>query len=145
MRGIDMAEPSRRRTGYLTGEIVQLLQRSQVPLTGIEIANRLRHDDPRVSNSLVFRALQQLRRDAVIRKIEHLNGYALGGETRTISLVCAECGKLFAIEEDAFFERLDDIARRQGFRPSRYVIEFAGTCGRCDAAAGCAPTSSPFA
>jgi Fe2+ or Zn2+ uptake regulation protein len=132
MRGTDMAEPSRRRrAGDLAGMILRLLQRSQTPLAGIGIADRLRRKDARVSNSLVFRALGQLREDGMIRKIEHLNGYAAGGETRRVSLVCSKCGKLVTLEAEGFFEALDGLAGRHGFRPSRYVVEFGGRCACC--------------
>jgi Fe2+ or Zn2+ uptake regulation protein len=132
MRGIDMAEPSRRRgSGHLAERIEQILRRSRVPLTGIEIVGRMRIGDSRVSNSLVFRALQQLRREGRIRKIEHLNCYAAGGETRCVSLVCAVCGVLRTVEAETFFAAIDALARQRGFCPNRYVIEAAGTCRAC--------------
>jgi Fe2+ or Zn2+ uptake regulation protein len=137
MPGTSMAEPPRRRgPGHLAETILLLLQRSQAPLTGIEIAERLRLRDRRVSNSLVFRALLLLRRDGAIRKIEHRNCYAAGGETRVVSLVCATCGRLEVREDEAFFQALGGVARLHGFRPSRYIVEFPGICGRCSESAG---------
>lgn len=132
MRGIDTAEPPRRRrSGHLGETILRMLRRSRTPLTGIEIAERMRIGDPRVSNSQVFRTLQQLRRDGAIRKIEHLNCYAAGGETRYVSLVCRACGALRTVEAAGFFEAIDAAARLRGFRPNRYVVEVPGTCRAC--------------
>jgi Fur family zinc uptake transcriptional regulator len=133
MHDTDMAEPSRRRSGDLGKTMLRMLRRSPAPLTGIEIAQRLRTRGPRISNSQIFRTLQQLRRDGAIRKIEHLNGYAAGGDTRCVSLACSACGALGAVEAAGFFEAIDEAARLRGFRPGRYVVEVPGTCAACGA------------
>lgn len=135
MRDTDMAEPSRRRrSGHLGETVLRMLRRSRAPLTGIEIAERLRTKDPHISNSQIFRTLQRLRRDDAIRKIEHLNCYAVGGETRCVSLVCGACGALRMVEAAGFFDAVDEAARLRGFRPNRYVVEVPGTCAACSAA-----------
>lgn len=124
----------RRGSGALARAVARLLAHSPTALTGIAIAERLRRDDPGISNSLVFRSLSQLRRDGAVRKIEHVNGYAWGGDTRMVSLVCMTCGALAQRDAPGLFEALDALAGQHGFRPDRYVIEVAGACRACGGA-----------
>lgn len=132
MHGTRTSKAQRRQSGELRESILRLLQRAHRPLTGLELTERLgRHREPPFQ-SQVFRALGELCRRGAIRRIATTNGYAVGGDTRRINLICSRCGKLETVRAEKLFSALDQLALSERFVLRCYLVEVSGICAGCD-------------
>lgn len=131
MRGTAMAKAPRRPAGELRERVLRMLQRSKRPLSGFELTDRLGERGKRLHHSQIFRALDQLCRGQIIRKVALTSGYAFGGDTRQVSLLCSACGEIVAVEAEAGFALLDRLAASKRFMVGSYVVEVPGICRKC--------------
>jgi Fe2+ or Zn2+ uptake regulation protein len=133
MPGTTMAGKSPK--GQLREMILEILRRSRRPLAAVELIAEVRRQRP-AFQSQVFRELLSLRRSGAIRKIYVAKRYVLSGDTRQLSLFCAQCGALTGVPCDIVFDALDTVARARGYRPASYAVEVAGICASCGRTTG---------
>jgi len=125
-----MAEP-KRRPHYLQEALLQILQGQRRPLSGPQMAEKLREQGNAVPLSMIFRAIRRLIDRGAVRKILVAGGYALVSEKLVAVLWCRECGELTELRCAEAFEELGSLAAAVGLTDLRYFVEFAGLCARC--------------
>jgi Fur family ferric uptake transcriptional regulator len=94
-----------------------------------------RTDGTRVSRSTVYRAIGDLEKAGLIRKVarpdnrpiyEHDYGYPQHDH-----LICGKCKQLIEFEADEISRILEDVAARHGFLMEGHRMEVFGLCADC--------------
>ena len=129
-----------RRTGHRAGgartAVIELLGRQDCCLTAQEIFDRLRDDGRSVGIASVYRALERLTAAKLVQRLEMGEGTAryepvhAGGEHHH-HLVCDECGKVQAFEDDALEDALGRLGERLGFEVGGHDVVLRGSCADC--------------
>lgn len=93
----------------------------------------------RIAANSVYRILDLFVAARLATRVESRNAYLVnthpGCPHDCIFLVCDACGEATHLDDDGLAGRLREVAVARGFAPSRPVIEVAGRCGGCAAAA----------
>jgi Fur family transcriptional regulator, zinc uptake regulator len=94
--------------------------------------------DRRLAPPTVYRALDFLLEQKFISKIESRNAFVPCTHTNPadacVFFICENCGSAAEIEDDGLDRLLARQAQTLGFRVSKRVLEFQGTCAGCIAA-----------
>src|SRR3954467_15738473 len=106
------------------------------PLGAYEIIERLALTGPRLAPITTYRALEFLRENGLVHRIESRNAFIACVHTHAagdlvVFLICERCG---AVGEAASLEvaaTLKSAARAAGFTPKLPVIEVSGVCTHC--------------
>lgn len=125
-RGVRLT-PQRRR-------VLQIVCASERPLGAYEILDAMR-GAPGAAPPTVYRALDFLVEHGLVHRIETLHAFVgcnhpdhpHSGQF----LICAECGEVKELEDEAVLRQLDTAAAERGFQARRPVVEVIGTCARC--------------
>ena len=111
----------------------ELMKLGSHPSAG-ELYSRVRRRLPRVSLGTVYRNLEILAREGLVRRIE-LGGERMrydGGRGAHQHVRCVRCGRIDDIPESApAGERDREIVRRAGYRLVERRIEYLGVCLSC--------------
>lgn len=137
----ELASDALERTGHRAGgarrAVVDLLSRQQCCLTAQEIAARLRDEGSTVGTASVYRALDLLHGVGLVQRVEVGEGGTRyepvipGGEHHH-HVVCEECGRISAFEDDGLERAIDRLAKRLGHRVSGHDVLIRGRCSRCE-------------
>ncbi len=118
--------------------IVELFSKSKVPLSAAEILADIQAANRTVNKTTVYRELEFLHEQKIIRQIDLLEGmkrYELMEEHgHHHHFVCTKCQKIKCIEMEndlAAIERR--IERQHGIKVTSHTLEFFGICSKCDA------------
>jgi Fur family ferric uptake transcriptional regulator len=115
---------------------VELLSRQDCCLTAQEIFDALRADDRRVGIASVYRALDVLTNLRLVQRIDVGAGVARyepahpDGEHHH-HLVCGDCGKVVAFEDDRLEDALAGLAEELGYVVEAHDVVLRGACGDC--------------
>lgn len=125
--------PLRRR-------VLEELADSHVPLGAYELVERLGVSGEKPPPMSVYRALDFLVSEGLAHRIESRNAYIAcgrdhGADDVIVFLICEQCGLTSEVSSHAIGRDLAWATRAAGFTPHTPVIEIAGTCARCKAAA----------
>lgn len=128
--------PLRRR-------VLEALVDGHMPLGAYELVERLGGGDnpaPRPAPMSVYRALDFLVSEGFAHRLESRNAYIACGHAHAdddvvVFLICERCGATAEVASHAVGRDLAWATRAAGFAPRTRVIEIAGTCARCAAAA----------
>jgi Fur family zinc uptake transcriptional regulator len=129
------AERSQRLTP-IRRDVLAALLASHLPLGAYEIMERLAPAGRRPAPITVYRALEFLRKNGLVHRIESRNAFVAcvhthGAGDLVVFLICERCG---AVGESASAEvaaTLRSAARAAGFVPRSPVIEVSGICTHC--------------
>jgi Fur family transcriptional regulator, zinc uptake regulator len=115
--------------------VLEALLASHRPLGAYEIIERLA-DDGRPAPITVYRALDFLRDNGLVHRIESRNAFVAcvhnhGGADLVVFLICERCGAVGEAPGDGVAEALKTSSRAAGFAPKSPVIEIAGICSHC--------------
>lgn len=126
------ASRQRRSARAFDLEVVTLL-RCQPRIWGAyEIADVLRRESGPVSATQVYRALDRLLAENVVRRVESLNGFiACNGGCGPI-LLCQRCGKVASMDARHLVTMIGELCRLAQFTATRPVIEILGDCQSCN-------------
>jgi Fur family transcriptional regulator, zinc uptake regulator len=121
--------PIRRR-------VLEALLASHIPLGAYEIIERLASKNGRPAPITVYRALDFLRDNGLIHRIESRNafvacGHNHGGDDLVVFLICERCGAVGEAPGGAVAEALKASSRAAGFSPKSPLIEIVGICSHC--------------
>jgi Fur family zinc uptake transcriptional regulator len=116
-------------------QVLEALLASHKPLGAYEIIERLA-DDSRPAPITVYRALDFLRDNALVHRIESRNAFVAcvhnhAGSDPVVFLICERCGAVGEAPGAGVAEALKTSARAAGFTPKSPVIEIAGICSHC--------------
>ena len=126
-RGVRLT-PQRRR-------VLEILCASDRPLGAYEILDAMRGPAPGTAPPTVYRALEFLLEQGLVHKLETLHAFVGCNHPEhphsSQFLICAECGQVKELEDEAVGRSLGSAAAERGFQARRRVVEVIGTCSRC--------------
>ena len=125
--------PTRRR-------VLEVLLESHRPLGAYEIMDRVAGGGGRPAPITIYRALDFLRDNGLVHRIESRNAFVacVGNHTSgdlVVFLICEHCGAVGEASSAAVADQLKAAARAAGFTPRAPVIEVSGICSHCRQAA----------
>jgi Fur family ferric uptake transcriptional regulator len=136
----DHALTELRRAGHRSGgarnAIVELLAQQDCCLTAQEIFDRLRDGGRRVGIASVYRVLDHLTGMNLVQRLDVGGGVARyepahpGGEHHH-HLVCEDCGKVVAFEDEGLEGALERLADDLGYVVDGHDVVLRGACGDC--------------
>jgi len=138
---IDHAERvCERRTQKFTPirrQVLQALLSSHRPLGAYEVIDELAKSMPRPAPITVYRALEFLRENALVHRIESRNAFvacvhAHAAGDLVVFLLCDQCGTVGEASSAEVAAKLKAAAHSAGFIPKSPVIEISGVCSHCD-------------
>lgn len=121
----------------LRRSVLALILTAEKPSTAYQLLDRLKGTRKSAAPPTIYRALDFLIKHRLIHKVERLNAFVACAEARDSHrhpvqfLICSQCGAVTEIEDQAVSKALAHAAHRQGFRPSKVVVELDGICATC--------------
>lgn len=117
-------------------QVLEALLTSHKPLGAYEIIDRLGHRNGRPAPITVYRALDFLRANGLVHRIESRNafvacGHNHSGDDPVVFLICERCGAVGEAPGGAVAEALKASSRAAGFVPKSPLIEIVGVCSHC--------------
>lgn len=126
-RGLRLT-PLRRR-------VLELVWGSHEPIKAYDILENLRSEYKRPAPPTVYRALDFLREEGFVHKIESLNAYVGCGEPGHAHsgqfLICGRCCEVAEIDDSEIVGLIAVKARELGFEIAGQTIEVSGLCAAC--------------
>lgn len=131
-----------RESGYRSGgarrTVVEYLDGQDCCLSAQETHERLAAAGARVGIASVYRVLDLLAAEGLLTRVDLGDGLARYEPARAEShhhhLVCGDCGKVEAFEDDALERELTLVARRLGYAMDAHDVVLRGACDDCRAA-----------
>ena len=125
-----------RRLTPIRRHVLGVLLGSHQPLGAYEIMERLAPQGPRPAPITVYRALEFLRDNALIHRIESRNAFVAcvhnhAGAESVVFLICERCGAVGEAPGGSVADALKASSRAAGFSPKSPLIEIAGICSHC--------------
>src|SRR5438552_16870775 len=117
-------------------KVLAVLLATHKPLGAYEIVERLAVKGPRPAPITAYRALEFLRENGLVHRIESRNAFVAcvhnhdGGDL-VIFLICERCGAVGEVPGGAAAETLKASSRAAGFSPKSPLIEVPGICAHC--------------
>jgi Fur family zinc uptake transcriptional regulator len=107
------------------------------PLSAYTILDNLRGEGLRAPLQ-IYRALDKLLEIGLVHRLESLNAFVAchhghGEHDAAVFAICAHCGKVLELSDDATIHRLDTLARNNDFAVAKTTIELRGRCAACAA------------
>ncbi|MBX9698697.1 MAG: transcriptional repressor [Acetobacteraceae bacterium] len=146
------AAACQRRGAQLTElrrQVLRLVLEAEQPLGAYALLDRLKGLRAGAAPPTVYRALDFLREQGLIHRVERLNAYvgcveaaqhpvdchcAAEHDHPHQFLICTRCGTTEEISDPPVIRALEAAARRQGFTLHRTTVEAEGICAKCGAA-----------
>jgi len=127
---------SRPLRGRARAAVIELLAHQSCCLTAQDIFDRLRAAVSAVGLASVYRTLDQLSTDGFVQKIELGDGTtryepAQTGGHHHHHVVCGNCGKVDAFEDDRLEQALRRVEQQTGYAVAAHDVVLRGTCGDC--------------
>ncbi len=121
--------PMRRR-------VLEALLASHQPLGAYELIDRLAVRTSRPAPITVYRALDFLREQELVHRIESRNAFIAcvhnhESSDPVVFLICEKCGAVGEAASAAVAETIKNASRAAGFAPKTPVIEISGVCAHC--------------
>jgi Fur family transcriptional regulator, zinc uptake regulator len=117
-------------------EVLSALLSSHQPLGAYEIMERLAPRGPRPAPITIYRALDFLRDNGFVHRIESRNAFIACGHSHAegdlvVFLICERCGMVGEASSAEVATTLKSAAHAAGFTPRSPVIEISGVCAHC--------------
>lgn len=113
--------------------ILKTLKENCIHPTAEQLYELIRREEPTVSLATVYRNLNLLAENGMVKKIEGLDGTA-HFDHQTFDhyhFICTKCNRVFDIPCDIAHDLAQDVESRTGFRIASYDVSFRGTCKSC--------------
>src|ERR1700675_2375792 len=125
-----------RRLTPIRRQLLGVLPGSHKPLGAYEIMELLAPQGPRPAPITVYRALDFLRDNGLIHRIETGTAFVSGVHNHpsaepVVFLICERCGAVGEAASTSVAATLSAAARAVGFTPKSPVIEIGGICAHC--------------
>lgn len=128
--GLVVSTRSYREKGWLRRHIHELLDRNS-PITAHQVSLEMNAGGISVHASAVFRALGELEREGLVRRLETTKAYVPKATAQMLDLICQHCGKHQEICADATCSDMQRLACDAGFEFRQLVAEVIGKCSEC--------------
>ncbi len=137
--------PARKRASpcpapQLDPALLDILAQSEVPLSAYDLVSRLRDRGRHVVVMSIYRALDRLRTQQRIEKVEMLSAFRIRDSPQAILMICVACGRTRALSVPVQHDALDQAMANAGFAASGIAIEAAGLCRDCSKPEESSPT-----
>ncbi|HLH98215.1 MAG TPA: Fur family transcriptional regulator [Xanthobacteraceae bacterium] len=124
------------RLTQIRRDVLGILLENHHPLGAYEIMERLAPQGPRPAPITVYRALDFLRENGLIHRIESHNAFVAcvhnhASAEPVVFLICERCGAVGEAPSLEVAATLSAAARAAGFTPKSPVIEIGGVCAHC--------------
>jgi Fur family zinc uptake transcriptional regulator len=125
-----------QRLTAIRRKVLDELLGSHKPLGAYEIIDRLAHRGTRPAPITAYRALEFLRENGFVHRIESRNAFIAcvhnhpAGEL-VVFLICEHCGAVGEASSAELAASLTAAAGAAGFVPKSPVIEITGVCSHC--------------
>ncbi len=120
--------PIRRR-------VLEIVWRSHVPVGAYDILRHLDADVPGAMPPTVYRALDFLRNQGLVHRIESLNAYIgccdPGAPHTGQFLICRDCGLAMELRDPVVNAAIGARAAEIGFAVEQETVEVSGLCPDC--------------
>jgi Fur family zinc uptake transcriptional regulator len=125
-----------QRLTAIRRDVLAALLGSHRPLGAYEIMDRVSPKGSRPAPITIYRALDFLRENALVHRIESRNAFVAcvhthGAGDLVVFLICERCGAVGEASSPEVATTLKTAARAAGFAPKSPVIEISGICGHC--------------
>jgi Fur family zinc uptake transcriptional regulator len=119
--------------------VLEALLASHQPLGAYDLIDRLADDGNRPAPITVYRALDFLREQGFVHRIESRNAFIAcvhnhASGDPVVFLICEKCGAVGEAAAAAVADTIRNASRAAGFTPKTPVIEISGICAHCKAA-----------
>lgn len=120
-------------------QVLEALLASHQPLGAYELIDRLAETGARPAPITIYRALDFLREQGLVHRIESRNAFIACGHNHAsgdpvVFLICEKCGAVGEAASAAVADTIKTASRTVGFTPKTPVIEIFGVCAHCKAA-----------
>jgi Fur family zinc uptake transcriptional regulator len=117
-------------------KVLAVLLGSHNPLGAYEIIDRLAPKGPRPAPITAYRALDFLRENGLVHRIESRNAFIAcvhnhAAGALVVFLICERCGAVGEASSPEVATTLAAAARAAGFTPKSPVLEISGVCTHC--------------
>ena len=117
-------------------KVLAALLGSHKPLGAYEIIDRLAPKGPRPAPITAYRALEFLRENGLVHRIESRNAFIAcvhnhAAGALVVFLICEQCGAVGEASSPEVTATLTSAAGAAGFTPRSPVIELTGICTHC--------------
>jgi Fur family zinc uptake transcriptional regulator len=117
-------------------DVLAALLASHQPLGAYEIMERVAHSGPRPAPITVYRALEFLRENGLVHRIESRNAFIACVHSHAVGdlvvfLICERCGTVGEASSSKVASTVRSAAQAVGFTPRSPVIEVSGICTHC--------------
>ncbi|MGI8526847.1 MAG: Fur family transcriptional regulator [Pseudolabrys sp.] len=124
--------PIRRR-------VLEALLASHAPLGAYDLIERMARRGARPAPITIYRALDFLRDNGLVHRIESRNAFIACGHNHrsgdpVVFLICERCGSVGEAAGLSVADIIKTASRAAGFAPKMPVIEITGICAHCRAA-----------
>jgi Fur family zinc uptake transcriptional regulator len=119
-------------------QVLAALLASHSPLGAYELIDRLAAQGSRPAPITIYRALDFLREQGLVHRIESRNAFIAcvhnheSGDP-VVFLICEKCGAVGEAAGAAVADTIKSASRAAGFTPKTPVIEISGICAHCKA------------
>lgn len=125
-----------QRLTTIRRHVLAALLVSHRPLGAYEIMEQLAPSGPRPAPITVYRALEFLRANGLVHRIESRNAFVACVHTHAagdlvVFMICEGCGAVGEASSAEVASKLKAAARAAGFTPKSPVIEIGGICTHC--------------
>ena len=122
------------RNSRQRNRILELLKDTDVHPTADWIYNKLKAEFPNLSLGTVYRNLNMLAEQGLIRKIDFGSTYDRydANTDQHYHFVCEKCKKIIDLDMPADEKLNEKIKEKTGYRTYRHRIEFFGVCDKCE-------------
>jgi len=120
-------------------QVLEVLLDSHKPIGAYEIMERLSPSGPRPAPITVYRALDFLRENGFVHRIESRNAFVACVHQHVVGdlvvfLICERCGSVGEASSAELAGTIRSAAHAAGFVPKSPVIEIGGICRHCETA-----------
>ena len=125
-----------QRLTAIRRKVLDELLASHKPLGAYEIIDRLASRGARPAPITAYRALEFLRENGLVHRIESRNAFIAcvhdhPEDEPVVFLICDHCGTVGEASSTDLAASLTSAARAAGFTPKSPVIEITGVCTHC--------------
>ncbi len=134
-----LCEARHERLTPIRRSVLEALLASHQPLGAYDLIDRLAGDGGRPAPITVYRALDFLREQGFVHRIESRNAFIAcvhnhASGDPVVFLICEKCGAVGEAAAAAVADTIRNASRAAGFTPKTPVIEISGICAHCKAA-----------
>lgn len=113
--------------------ILKVLQENAVHPTADEVCSLARRDMPALSLATVYRNLNQLAENGIIRRIDCLDGSVRFDHNlcKHYHFICTKCNKVYDVPQDIAPDLADKVLNQTGLVIESADISLKGICPDC--------------